>query len=1012
MGPPGAGKTALVSSYLAARRRHELWYEIDARDEDVAGFFYYLHLAAKRRAPRRVRPPLFTAEYRLGLPAFSRAFFELLFSMTRVLVLDNYQELSEEAALQEVLREGIGAIPGGRRVIVLSRSAPPPALTRFRATGEMALLGWEDLRLDRKEARQLLERRHARLSRGEVQALHERTEGWAAGLVLLAENGALAGPTGAPPMERVFEYFTGEILERAPKPTRKLLVETALLPPFTAEMAEALTGVRRADSVLSGLSRRHSFIERRAGAETTYQYHGLFREFLRERARQELRAARIRTVQRRAATLLAAAGKPEDAADLLVHSQDVAGLTKLVLREARALFSQGREETLRVWLHALPEEVRRESGWLSYWWAMCLLFHDPASSLLELERAFALFERQGLMTGTLLAWRGIVDAIFFGWNSVAPFDRWIEWLESRLREGLVFPSPEIETLVVSGMASAVCYRQCDRPEARTWLLRAVDLSRQEPASDMHVYNLTRLAVYLHWLGESASLRPVLEELGRVARLPQVSPATRLLSRSAEAMSHFFAGDDARCLAEIHEGVKAAESWGLDAVAAPLLWVGVCAALSSGDRQECLRLLEAYGGQPRPGALVRASLAWFRGWLALLEGRGVDARTEAEQCLRLAPDVGTPYFDALARLAMGHAWEACGRSPESREEIARVRAIGAQMKSVHLEFQALLLGASVAFADGDDEDGLRSLAAAMALGRENGYMNTFYWRPDRMAELCVRALTAGIEAPYVRDLVRKRGLVPREVPARCTGWPWPLRISTLGSFEVQRDGEATRWAGKAQVRPWLLLQALVAFGGRGVKLTALAEALWPQSDGDTAQQALATTLHRTRRLLGSEGLIIQREGRLSLDPRQVWVDAWAFEQELDRARREGLEPLKSALHFYRGSFLPETDEPWAEPVRERLRGRFRRAALELGRLHEEAQRWRDAVEVYLHGLEADGLAEELYQRLIVCYRHLGLRTEALAAYELCKRRLDADLGLAPSAETEGLVRSLGSRASGL
>src|SRR6185436_14702912 len=45
-GPPGAGKTTLIASYLEARRIPTLWYQIDPDDSDPANLFHYLKLAA------------------------------------------------------------------------------------------------------------------------------------------------------------------------------------------------------------------------------------------------------------------------------------------------------------------------------------------------------------------------------------------------------------------------------------------------------------------------------------------------------------------------------------------------------------------------------------------------------------------------------------------------------------------------------------------------------------------------------------------------------------------------------------------------------------------------------------------------------------------------------------------------------------------------------------------------------------------------------------------------------
>ncbi len=37
--PPGAGKTILISSYIAARKRNHLWFQVDEGDSDLSSFF-------------------------------------------------------------------------------------------------------------------------------------------------------------------------------------------------------------------------------------------------------------------------------------------------------------------------------------------------------------------------------------------------------------------------------------------------------------------------------------------------------------------------------------------------------------------------------------------------------------------------------------------------------------------------------------------------------------------------------------------------------------------------------------------------------------------------------------------------------------------------------------------------------------------------------------------------------------------------------------------------------------
>src|SRR4030042_1692429 len=79
-GPPGSGKTTLITSYLEARQIPCLWYQVDSGDADPATFFYYLSQAAKQAAPREKKTlPLLTREYLQGISTFATRHFENLF---------------------------------------------------------------------------------------------------------------------------------------------------------------------------------------------------------------------------------------------------------------------------------------------------------------------------------------------------------------------------------------------------------------------------------------------------------------------------------------------------------------------------------------------------------------------------------------------------------------------------------------------------------------------------------------------------------------------------------------------------------------------------------------------------------------------------------------------------------------------------------------------------------------------------------------------------------------------
>lgn len=242
----------------------------------------------------------------------------------------------------------------------------------------------------------------------------------------------------------------------------------------------------------------------------------------------------------------------------------------------------------------------------------------------------------------------------------------------------------------------------------------------------------------------------------------------------------------------------------------------------------------------------------------------------------------------------------------------------------------------------------------------------------------------------------------------------MRVSTLGAFVVALDDRPLAFPRKAQQKPLALLKALVAFGGRGVAEEQLVDALWPDAEGDAAAQALKTTLHRLRQLLGRDGAVLHQGGRAGFDPRACWLDTWAFERLLDESREAGRRGdtaaeetrLERALGLYRGPFL-DTDArlPWTAFLRERLRSRFVAAVGRLGQRREAAGQWEEASELYERGLRVEDLAEEFYRRLMACQLRLGRRADAAAVYRRCREVLAAALGVAPSSETEMPYRAV-------
>lgn len=385
---------------------------------------------------------------------------------------------------------------------------------------------------------------------------------------------------------------------------------------------------------------------------------------------------------------------------------------------------------------------------------------------------------------------------------------------------------------------------------------------------------------------------------------------------------------------------------------------------------------------------------------------------------MCENVGNPWTLHLAHLQRAFLFHEFGEDDSAARHLALARQVGHRSRNDYTEFACLLAEAFFFIRKGEEDHAREALRKGMKLGREKGFVNLYMWGPGVMERIVAAAIEAGIEVRYAQDLIRRNALVPDDEGLEAENWPWPLKVYTLGRFAIEKEGKPLQFSRKVRQKPLLMIKALIALGGKEVTEGQMTDILWPDADGDLAHQSFATTLYRLRNLVGSEKAVPLREGRLTLDNRYCWVDAWAFERvfaKAENAWREGLRGAgwgkavrlsENSMALYEGTFLAgEAASAWILPLRERLRSKFQRCVEELGRHWEGAGQWEKAANCYRKGLEVDDIAEELYRRLMACLIRLGRGSEAIAVFERCRKILFNSLGAAPSPETEAVFRSV-------
>jgi hypothetical protein len=452
-------------------------------------------LAARKAAPRYKNPlPLLTPEYLPGITIFTHRFFEQLFSRLTpgsCIVLDDYQEVPDNAQFHTLIAEGCAMAPPDVQFVVISRGGPPPAFARENAHGNIRRLEFPDIRLTFEETREMVRGNLTELDDADLIRMHDQTEGWAAGVILMAERAGKRwsgnGSGAQIVFDDIFDYFAGEIFDKAEERVRDVLLRTALISPIRLELVEELTGMRHAEQILESFSRQNFFTEKLAGGGGGYRYHPLFRTFLLNKAKERFSTAEMVRMQSSAALLLEQSGQIEEAAGLYSDAGDGTGLCRIVTRHARELLAQGRNKTVEEWIAAIPEDQTDDNPWLYYWSGMCAFPIDMPRARAGFEKALASFKIHGDAEGLYLSWAGIVDTHAFELDAWRSLDRCLDFFKEIRSSHPSFPSRDIELIASSRMLIALTLRKTDQPQwVQEWLDRVTALLEENPCLDIRL----------------------------------------------------------------------------------------------------------------------------------------------------------------------------------------------------------------------------------------------------------------------------------------------------------------------------------------------------------------------------------------------------------------------------------------------------------------------------------------------------------------------------------------------
>ncbi|MFF3879329.1 AAA family ATPase, partial [Streptomyces sp. NPDC001978] len=393
--PAGSGKTVLLRSWIreTGLAEHAACVSVQREERDPQRFWIVVcdTLRATAAGSDLVRP-LTMAPDLDGWTIVERLLKDLAPLKDRVwLIIDDLHEL-RSAEAQRQLELLVMRAPAEVRFVLSTRRDLRLGLHRLRLEAGLTEIRADGLRFSLDEARALFHGAGVELSRSTLARLHERTEGWAAGLRLAAlslaghpdPEGFAAGFAGS---ERtVADYLLAEVMERQSEEVRRLLLRTSVLERINGELADLLTGGSGAERVLQDLEQAGAFVVSLDARRSWFRYHTMFADLLQLELRRTA-PEEITAVHRAAAGWYAEHGYPVEA---IRHAQ-AAGhwgpAARLLSDHWIGLGLDGQAATAHALLAGFPVGVIAADGELT---ALAAFDEAEHGSLAEAERQLAL----------------------------------------------------------------------------------------------------------------------------------------------------------------------------------------------------------------------------------------------------------------------------------------------------------------------------------------------------------------------------------------------------------------------------------------------------------------------------------------------------------------------------------------------------------------------------------------------------------------------------------------------
>jgi DNA-binding SARP family transcriptional activator len=718
----------------------------------------------------------------------------------------------------------------------------------------------------------------------------------------------------------------------------------------------------------------------------------------------------------------------------------------IIERLGMDLIKKGRIGDLSEWLAALPRDTIQDNPWLLFYQAMTRQFMGGRENLIALQKAHTLFRQRGDTKGSLISLAQLIGSFIQTGIHLTPVEILIEEGEAAIQQSELNEYPYERAVLWYSIGLGRILGEGDIHKGIWACQNAHSIAKQLRDVSLQAYALCFSALGFVLLGEFSLADEARKKIEKVAE-KSVYPEFNAIQLMVQCLLANHQGEFIKGQTLVEKLQVEIEKHGFVYM---VPWTYEISGYLRAAQREFSEA-EKTGKQYLSTAITFKN-GLFKGLAYRLLGLIYLHKNDFEKAKEaidhsidaFSSEAPSKYHLHRAKIQMGlacaHLKEFRRADKELGEALRYFSSISSYISLAEIHFVLAFLKQD----QGKREEAASHLRTAFKIAEERKYEYFYTLGTTYLIKACHLALELKVEEAMdyaihllskrltslpekelnqlslhpdsrVRERVRDiRRMVHRsKVP--------PLRIQTLGEFQVFRGDSPIADSEWDRSQPKKLLKAIVSYGSQNIPREILMDEFWPEERPQAAERNFKTTLQRLRKSLEpfihkdfGSSYIHLHDNIVSLDAELCHVDADRFlsllkmaEEKQKKGDGKGAFPFYAeALEIYKGDFLPEElYASWTDKKREELRAKYIELLNKMASFHERQGSLKKAIDCYKKAIQVDPLIEESYQKLMSFHVNKGMYNEALRIYEDCKKALKRELKTQPDSTTTGIYKKI-------